>query len=212
MDVSKLKCFRCGKYGHVSMNCQQAKGSGFGKSKGKGKEVIKGNQWEKGKGKKGSPGTKGKSKGKLNEMSHEWDPLDAWWYGDDDWYSGWEVSQVWSQSPSDERWYDANDWYNGRDTEEVPQVSNETTYRQEPTEEQTVGSLILAPVVCDDLHFAEFSLVFEDGVSSSVSFSCGHEGRTDSAALDVGQDYGLVSGDETHINTLKLTFTSLCSC
>ena len=205
VDVSKLKCFRCGKYGHVSMNCQQAKGSGFGKSKGKGKEVIKGNQWEKGKGKKGLPGTKGKSKGKLNEMSHEWDPLDAWWYGDDDWYSGWEVSQVWSQSPSDERWYDANDWYNGRDTEEVPQVSNETTYRQEPTEEQTVGSLILAPVVCDDLHFAEFSLVFEDGVSSCVSFSCGHEGRTDSAALDVGQDYGLVSGDETHINTLKLT-------
>ena len=64
--------------------------------------VQKGSQWSKGKqNPKGKD--KGKSKGKgygkkgkLNEISNEYDPSDWWWYEDDSWGSSsdWNVSQV----------------------------------------------------------------------------------------------------------------------
>lgn len=53
-DLSKTKCFKCGAYGHVSLNCRMKAGEG-GKDNGKGKGVVKSDNWSKsGKG-KGSP-------------------------------------------------------------------------------------------------------------------------------------------------------------
>ena len=62
-DVSKIKCFRCHKHGHISKNCPEKSRGSDGKGAGKrSKGVNKGDNWNKGKGKKGKG--KGKCKGK----------------------------------------------------------------------------------------------------------------------------------------------------
>ena len=76
LDVSKVRCFRSGKAGHVSCNCPTRPESGKGKGGEKGKSVlVKSDMWDKkgSKGIKGSKGNKGKGKkGKLNEVSESW--------------------------------------------------------------------------------------------------------------------------------------------
>ena len=93
----------------------------------------KGSQWSKGKhNPKGKD--KGKSKGKgygkkgkLNEMSNEYDPSDWWWYEDDSWWSSsdWNVSQVHDTWFSDGGWYSSEDW--NATWEETPDVKGADT-------------------------------------------------------------------------------------
>ena len=153
-DLSKTKCFRCGSFGHVSMNCKNKPND---KGKG-GKGVIKSDAWDKGKGKKGSPGKgKGGKKGKMNEVStngDNWDwsdwtggdnPEDAWWYSDQGWNEQGQVDMA--QGSWDSGWY-GNDWSSSTwyDT------SNQQTQGWQQTENsgsQVVGSLILSPVLQD---------------------------------------------------------------
>ena len=75
VDLSKLKCFKCQKYGRISANCPERK-----KGKGDGKQVIKGNGKQKGKKGKGKGKGFGKT-GKMNEVGHEndYDGTDIWW-------------------------------------------------------------------------------------------------------------------------------------
>ena len=117
-DVSKIKCFRCHKHGHISKNWPEKSRGSDGKGAGKrSKGVNKGDNWNKGKGKKGKGKgkSKGKSKGKkgygkkdkLNEMNG--DEGDEWWDEDDWWYDeAGEVSQVWESGEASEWW--PEDW------------------------------------------------------------------------------------------------------
>ena len=112
----KIKCFKCHKHGHISKNCPERSRGSDGKGAGKrSKGVHKGDNWSKGKGKKGKGKAEGKSKGKkgygkkgkLNEMNGE--ESEEWWNEDDWWYdeSG-EVSQVWESGEASEWW--SEDW------------------------------------------------------------------------------------------------------
>lgn len=115
-DMSRVRCFRCGEMGHISVKCQKGKSSGKstpsgggspkGQSKGKGSGRAKGLKGKGAKGKfaKGSGNGKGKGKkgrtqgkGKMHEM-HEvtWDgdaQVETFWYdadGDvDEWAAEW---------------------------------------------------------------------------------------------------------------------------
>ena len=81
-DMSRVRCFRCGEMGHVSVKCPSQKGKSSGKSTPSGGGSPKGQS--KGKGSGGAKGLKGKEvkgkkgktqgKGKMHEM-HEvtWD-------------------------------------------------------------------------------------------------------------------------------------------
>ena len=52
-DVSKIKCFRCHKHGHISKNCPEKSRGSDGKGAGKrSKGVNKGDNWNKGKGRR----------------------------------------------------------------------------------------------------------------------------------------------------------------
>ena len=156
VDLTKVRCFRCSQYGHVGVNCPNRSGSGVSKGspKGKGKEntgkgkgVSKGDQWKKGKSSGKGKSTKGK-KGKLNETSEEWDPEESWWWNDNDWWGagGWQdpgVAQVWDDS------YDWSQQQFGSWTqyrEDNPQLGLENA-PDGNGKEQTVGSLIFAPML-----------------------------------------------------------------
>ena len=63
-DLTKVRCFKCQKFGHISANCPDRSGKG----KGDGKGVIKGKGRTKGKS-KGKAKSKGfGKKGKMNEL------------------------------------------------------------------------------------------------------------------------------------------------
>ena len=76
-DMSRIRCFRCGKNGQISFNCPESR---------EGKGSARTDTWDKkgskGKGCKGSKG-KGK-KGKLNEVSEDWTDWTAESWDDDD--------------------------------------------------------------------------------------------------------------------------------
>ena len=174
VDLSKTKCFRCGTYGHVSLNCKMKAGEG-GKDNGKGKGVVKSDNWNKtGKG-KGNP-SKGKGKGKKGKMnevsgSETWDWTD-WtnetWTDEDQW---WHSEQFgWNVESMQESW-NANAWQ----TADWNETSwNETNWDETPTKQQTdgtgkvVGSLILSPVLHVDgccSETCQTGLVLEDSDS-----------------------------------------------
>ena len=169
-DMAKVKCFRCGVYGHIGLNCgnKQDKGKGAGDKgkgsgdKGRGKGYEKGsgkgkpNGFSKGKGK----GFKGGRKGKLNELSSEqtWDD-EHWWTDDSSWY--WYelgVEQVSYWNDYDYEWKEQT--WDGQEYGENGQLGSET----KPTEggqgiaqgSQSVGSLVLSAVLNDfDKHVSE---------------------------------------------------------
>ena len=174
-DVTKIKCFKCHKHGHISKNCPERSRGSDGKGAGeKSKGVHKGDNWSKGKGKKGKGKGKGKSKGKkgygkkgkLNEVGEEENP--EWWNEDDWWYdeSG-GVSQVWESGESQEWW--SEDWSGEWGYEEGNQ---EQEGSQQHQQQQPVQSLILSPLVHDIFppHVTDFQtglFLEDDSVSDS---------------------------------------------
>ena len=151
-DVSKIRCFRCEKAGHVSFNWPE---------NGKGKGIVKSDMWDKkgSKGVKGSKGSKGKGKkGKLNEVSEDWtdwtaeswDDDDYWWH--DQWPEScdgqWGVSQTW--------WDDGSGWYCDRygytwqqEPVQSAEVSVSHDNRSDVQKTGSVGSMIINPLLYD---------------------------------------------------------------
>ena len=177
VDLTKTKCFRCSGYGHVSMNCPQAKQSFSGKGQG-GKNS--GGKGSKGKGKP----SKGGRKGKLYEMTD--DSEDWWWYSE--WnqdYDEWYVNQV--NEWDDSEWQDG--WNEQR--EEQPAAPEKPDEGNGPP----VGSLVLSPVFVDcDLEFQnETCFVLEENVFDSNVFyeGCGRcESERDEESPVSGQRFG----------------------
>ena len=151
-DLTKVRCFKCQKFGHISANCPD-KG---GKGKGDGKGVIKGKGKTKGKSKGKAKGKGFGKKGKMNELGYgeETDGMDEWYQDDGSWWSdqSWlQASQVWNETWSDwnEGW--TADWTDGQWTEdwtwtgqESPQEYASSSQRPENSE---IQSLVLSPLI-----------------------------------------------------------------
>ena len=76
-DFTKVRCFKCQKFGYISANCPDKSGKG----KSDGKEVIKGKGKTKGKSKGKAKGNGFGKKGKMNELGYaeETDGMDEWY-------------------------------------------------------------------------------------------------------------------------------------
>ena len=187
-DVSKIKCFRCHKQGHISKNCPDRARGSDGKGGGKKSKGVNKGDWSKGKSKKGKGKSKGKSrgkkgygkKGKLNEVAG--DEGEDWWDEDDWWYdeSG-EVSQVWESGEAQEWWSEdwSGDWgYEGGSNEQ------EGAQQQQAQQQQPVQSLILSPLIHD--MFSSRASDFQTGLfleSETSSDSCETRDETEMGSL-----------------------------
>ena len=150
-DMSRIRCFRCGKNGHISFNCRESR---------EGKGSARTDTWDKkGSKGKGSKGSKGKGKkGKLNEVSEDWtdwtaeswDDDDYWWH--DQWPEScdgqWGVSQTW--------WDDGSGWYcdgYGYTWQQGPVQSAEPSAshdnKSDVQKTGSVGSMIINPLLFD---------------------------------------------------------------
>ena len=151
-DLTKVRCFKCQKFGHISANCPDKSVKG----KGDGKGVIKGKGKTKGKSKGKAKGKGFGKKGKMNELGYaeETDGMDEWYQDDGSWWSDqtWlQASQVWNETWSDwnEGW--TADWTDGQWTEdwtwtgqESPQEYASSSQRPENSE---IQSLVLSPLI-----------------------------------------------------------------
>ena len=171
-DLSKVRCFKCQKNGHISANCPDRKG------KGKGKPVIKGKGKNKGKSKgKGKEKGYGK-KGKMNEMGYdqEWGATEMWfaddgsWWSDQSWY---ETSQVWNEEPQNQQYeYWEGAWnestgdaswqgYENWDWSQS-QAQGEGQSTQASGSAPAVQSLVLSPLISDVFSGVETGLTLHE--------------------------------------------------
>ena len=157
VDLSKLKCFKCQKFGHISANCPERK---------KGKGVIKGKGKQKGKKGKGKGKGFGK-KGKMNEVGYdeEWDSTDMWWQDDGSWWedqSWYETAQVWNDS-----WNESWDctWQEGQENWDEswswPAIEDQQPGASAGGTTQGVQSLVLSPLISEIFGGFSTSLTLE---------------------------------------------------
>ena len=151
-DLTKVRCFKCQKFGHISANCPDKSVKG----KGDGKGVIKGKGKTRGKSKGKAKGKGFGKKGKMNELGYaeETDGMDEWYQDDGSWWSDqtWlQASQVWNETWSDwnEGW--TADWTDGQWTEDWTWTGQESQQEyasssQRP-ENSEIQSLVLSPLI-----------------------------------------------------------------
>ena len=181
VDLTKTKCFRCNGYGHVSMNCPQAKQSFSGKGQGGKNSNGKGS---KGKGKP----SKGGRKGKLYEMTDDSD--DWWWYSEwnqdyDEWYAN-QVNE-WDGSEWQDGWGEWNEQW-----EEQPTAPEKPDEGNGPP----VGGLVLSPVFVDcDLDFQNETCLILDENSPNNTVFCEHVVGQESRGTSVGPVSGQRSNE-----------------
>ena len=174
VDLSKLRCFKCQKFGHISANCPDRK-----KGKGDNKQVIKGKGKQKGKKGKGKGKGFGK-KGKMNEVGYEndYDGTDMWWQDDGSWWEdqSWlETSQVWNGS-WDESWDYA--WNEGPESWDEswswPAIEDQQPNAGAASSTQGVQSLVLSPLISEVFASVTTGLMFETDSSNESETVCSH--------------------------------------
>ena len=142
-DMAKVKCFRCGIYGHIGLNCSNKQDKGKGKGAG---DRGKGSH-DKGRGK--GKGFKGGRKGKLNELSSDqaWDN-DQWWADDSGWYwyePGVEQISYWDDYDWNEQTWDSHEYVEG--VTQGSETKTDDTGHGNGQGSQSVGSLVLSAVL-----------------------------------------------------------------